>query len=427
MNRILYGLVAGVVSVCTATAAQQQRREDQPMAEEAVTSWDSPKLLRIKEDWRALWETYLKTPEKLPADRSNSYEKVKEMQGHLFRTSLSDKEARNLAASCGSLPVRCKDWSEPDNAVVAFMVEAFVYSRDRESLVRLFSTRFPLWIGNWPTEYYLAMAAEGRLKDAILVLGEAYSKSRVPEVRTRHWSRRSPRFRESWDPRKRRCGVRYERHEVVREREGPRHVDGGYWDSDNALPLEPEERAPGFYEEAWRNRPPLFTTSATPAWPEGRDVQSDEAGPKPAEKVVDWRPCADASAAESEKDLAKLEGTWSVVRFMGVLGPTPQARIRGVRYVFHKGLLTVILPDHTKVERGHIKICSQQREPLAFDLVKMSKWNTEEVTVGIYEFKGDVLRISLARRGEWQRPTSFQVEQGSGQNVITLKRAGKRG
>ena len=184
MNRILYGLVAGVVSVCTATAAQQRRREDQPMAEEAVTSWDSPKLLRIKEDWRALWETYLKTPEKLPADRSNSYEKVKEMQGHLFRTSLSDKEARNLAASCGSLPVRCKDWSEPDNAVVAFMVEAFVYSRDRESLVRLFSTRFPLWIGNWPTEYYLAMAAEGRLKDAILVLGEAYSKSRVPEVRT---------------------------------------------------------------------------------------------------------------------------------------------------------------------------------------------------------------------------------------------------
>ena len=115
-------------------------------------------MLEIKGKWDSLWDAYIKSPEKITGANKpwDMHGELVRMQGDLLRKRLSDNDVRKLAANSESLPVHWRDWSKSDRAVVDFMLEVLVYSRDRENLVTLLSTRFPLRISNWPIEYYLA-------------------------------------------------------------------------------------------------------------------------------------------------------------------------------------------------------------------------------------------------------------------------------
>jgi hypothetical protein len=137
----------------------------------------------IEREFNALGERYDKHPETIPGefgqDKSMS---VTKMVHGLLRERLSDKEVRQLAASCDALPVPVED-SAFATAVLAFMVKSFGDMGDRESLVGLLSTRCPSRLDVGETvELGLAADAKG-LKDPILILGEAYAKCRVPETR----------------------------------------------------------------------------------------------------------------------------------------------------------------------------------------------------------------------------------------------------
>ena len=87
-----------------------------------------------------------------------------------------------LAASCDKLPARVEKWGFTRD-VLAFLGTSLADCGDRERLVALLSKRCPNRI-HWPenVEFYLAVRAK-RLRDPILILGEAYSKSQVPETR----------------------------------------------------------------------------------------------------------------------------------------------------------------------------------------------------------------------------------------------------
>jgi hypothetical protein len=230
--------------------------EKQAVSEETTISWDSPKMLDIKNDWDSLRDTYAKTPEKISRVKKDTYTELVRMQGDLLRKRLSHEDVRHLAASSGSLPVHCRDWSNFDRAVIEFIIHAFVYSRDRESLVSLLSTRFPIRMGNWSIEFYLAM--QDKLENPILILGEAYFKSRVPEVRHDIAAAVRRAFGGIGIPGKDDSDFvtnamqwyNKEKHRVV--------VDTGY--NDEYLPLEPEEGYRGQYEEVWRQKHPLFMT-----------------------------------------------------------------------------------------------------------------------------------------------------------------------
>ena len=54
----------------------------------------------------------------------------------------------------------------------------------------------------------------------------------------------------------------------------------------------------------------------------------------------------------------------------------------------------------------HQDIADPLRQPQAFDLVSLSEWNAEVIVQGIYELKGEILRLSISCGG-WQRPRSF--------------------
>ncbi|MDR3635853.1 MAG: hypothetical protein P4L84_18770 [Isosphaeraceae bacterium] len=81
------------------------------------------------------------------------------------------------------------DPEEPDRPgvfvpdLLAFMVKTFVQTGDRERLVDVLSKRCPSLI-DWPEtiEYWLAFRG-WKMREPMLILGEAYARSRAPKTR----------------------------------------------------------------------------------------------------------------------------------------------------------------------------------------------------------------------------------------------------
>jgi hypothetical protein len=95
----------------------------------------------------------------------------------------SRQELHDLAASCATMPVNEEDWTDFASLLIRQMFYGFLSSGDREGLVTLLSGRCPREIAHaYDVEYYLVDEGK-KLKDPILVLGEAYAKCKVPEVR----------------------------------------------------------------------------------------------------------------------------------------------------------------------------------------------------------------------------------------------------
>jgi formylglycine-generating enzyme required for sulfatase activity len=87
-----------------------------------------------------------------------------------------------LAATCDRLPVSEKDWSGFERCLILEMASIFLKDGDRDSLVTLFSTRLPSRYHFMDIED-LVVRCGTKLKDPVLVLGDAYAKCQVPEVR----------------------------------------------------------------------------------------------------------------------------------------------------------------------------------------------------------------------------------------------------
>ena len=122
-------------------------------------------------------------PEKiLGNDGKTKYQHISWLVDDLFGTRLSQRDLRHLAVSCDSLPPSNSDRSQFANSLLAFMVHAFIRQGDRSALVQLLSVRCPSRVG-FRTTIEASLAGAETLQDPILILGEAYSKSTVPEVR----------------------------------------------------------------------------------------------------------------------------------------------------------------------------------------------------------------------------------------------------
>jgi uncharacterized protein (TIGR03067 family) len=419
------------VVIGVALAMQPGCGEKQAMTEEAKISWDSPKMLEVKKEWTSLRDAYQKAPAKISGAKKDTYRELVRMQGDLLRRRLSNDDVRHLAATCGSLPVHWRDWSDFDKAIIQFMVEAFVYSRDNESLVTLLSTRFPLRIGNWPVEFYLAQ--QGRLNDPILILGKAYSKSRVPEVRHDIAAAVRRAFGGLGITGKDDADFVTNAMQWYDKNKQHLAVDIGY--CDEMWPIEPEEGSLGGipYEKIWSHTK-LFTTKHNVEQPGSDTSQSDQPKSERLGKYANGTSPQRKNGGQAEDELAKLNGTWEVIEATDNGEPVPQEKIKGFRFVFHKEMLEWIGPDEKKEDEFRVRLGSKQ-EPSAIDLVQTPRFAPkkeqttalihelqEETTSAIYELKGDTLRMCLPRRGAWQRPTSFKAEKDSRETSFTLKR-----
>jgi hypothetical protein len=147
----------------------------------------------IQKEWDSLVETADKTTGQEGVEKYGlKNEKLYRMLDNILENRLSKEDMRVLASTCDQIPERYRDRTDFQDSVVKFMIKSFARSGDRESLVALLSTRFMDIIGWVNIEYSLVYEAEEALqasdgkkglRDSITVLGEAYKRARLPDVR----------------------------------------------------------------------------------------------------------------------------------------------------------------------------------------------------------------------------------------------------
>jgi len=139
-------------------------------------TWDSSKVAGVDREWHALDDSYAR-----PMTNEKYDERIDRLAA-LVRRRFSNAELRDLAETCGTLPVEPKDWGDFRCDLIDEMAFRFITSGDRESLVTLFSNRFPPRYYVQDIENLLVERGNG-MREPVLVLGEAYLRCHVPEVR----------------------------------------------------------------------------------------------------------------------------------------------------------------------------------------------------------------------------------------------------
>ena len=120
-------------------------------------------------------------------------------------------------------------------------------------------------------------------------------------------------------------------------------------------------------------------------------------------------------AADAPKDdLAKLQGTWSLVSAVRDGKDVPDDEVNRTMLVIQGNTFT--FPENARVgtgPRGTFTI-DPSRTPRTIDATPSSGPNRGETWLGIYEVMGDLYKIAFAPPGR-ARPTRYVSEPGSGQ------------
>ena len=128
---------------------------------------------------------------------------------------------------------------------------------------------------------------------------------------------------------------------------------------------------------------------------------------------------ADAAKAQ-DKD---LDGEWEMTDAVKD-GKTPQRPPEGVRplYAVKDGVMTPLSVEGAK--GGALKV-DPSKDPKEVDATPLDGPQKGKAMLGIYEVKGDVLRLCFADPGI-DRPTEFSSKEGSGRGLMTFQRVKKR-
>ena len=119
-----------------------------------------------------------------------------------------------------------------------------------------------------------------------------------------------------------------------------------------------------------------------------------------------------ADVKKDRKDLELMQGTWQVVALESGAGKAPKEvldkanmrlTIKGNKFVSKSG-------DKLLLE-GTLEI-DPTKKPRTMDAKGTDPAGKEMATTGIYELKGDTMRVCFVLKGE-KRPTAFVVKPGS--------------
>jgi uncharacterized protein (TIGR03067 family) len=120
------------------------------------------------------------------------------------------------------------------------------------------------------------------------------------------------------------------------------------------------------------------------------------------------------AAQDAKEDMKKLEGTWVVVS--AERDGKNYDRIKDDQVVFAGDKITI--KSKERDQKGTYKL-DPSKKPKALDLISD---NAGDPPVhGIYEFKGEELRICFSRPGK-DRPTAFATQAGSEMTLVVMKR-----
>ncbi len=123
-----------------------------------------------------------------------------------------------------------------------------------------------------------------------------------------------------------------------------------------------------------------------------------------------------AAPAPEKKDDETIQGTWKVVSMDRGGEKAPEDRIKGVTFVITDGLITI--KDPKREEKANFKL-DPTKNPRTIDITPEK--GKEEMVRGIYELKGDSLKICFNNPGG-ARPAEFASKAGTEQVLIVLER-----
>ncbi len=133
------------------------------------------------------------------------------------------------------------------------------------------------------------------------------------------------------------------------------------------------------------------------------------------------------SAQDAEKDLKKIEGTWRMVSGSDKGKPIPAEALEKVEMLAKfKGNTYELHIFGKKVESGTIKV-DTKKKPMYFDSTVVEGKDDEKgkTQLGIFEMKGDKLRILLGLAGAKERPKSFEDAKEESFSLIEMKKVSK--
>jgi uncharacterized protein (TIGR03067 family) len=351
----------------------------------------------------------------------------------LFRKRLSEEDLRQLAATCDSLPISAKERSRFANDALGFVVRSLVDVGERQKLIALLSTRCPGRVGHYTTlEFYLAYYGRA-MKDPILILGEAYSRCTIPEVRHDLAAAVRRGFRGLGIHGKDDADFVANAMKWYKQEKQQLVVNFGFGSIEYNLSVEEYEQHPGLYDKDLELALLLFWSRASSPVPHYYDGYPAASRESPSGAVDNGAGGAGGplSADSSEKARRLLEGTWRVIKVTHG-GRATKRDLKRRRCVIRGESMTGDFLFGTYQE---FRIRFPEDQPCAIDLISAGGplWEGFEttplieellvrITPAIYELNDDTLRICLAKPDAYRRPTSFDTYEGSGRTLIVLKR-----
>ena len=125
--------------------------------------------------------------------------------------------------------------------------------------------------------------------------------------------------------------------------------------------------------------------------------------------------------ADVEKELKKFQGTWTFESVEAGGKEEPAAEFKGMTVTFEGDKFTVKKGDEV-IQAGTQKL-DPSRSPKTVDVTVAEGLSKGAVMLGIYEIKGDTLKVCFDPEGK-KRPTQFKSASGS-QTFVVHKRVKK--
>ncbi len=119
--------------------------------------------------------------------------------------------------------------------------------------------------------------------------------------------------------------------------------------------------------------------------------------------------------ADGKKDLEKLKGKWEYVSFEsnGIKLPADQIKQMSITYTGDRWTVR----EGDKVVVSGTQKLNPARTPHEVDSLTTEGEGKGTTMLGIYEFKGDTMRVCFDPRGK-ERPTSFTPKEGQFGGII---------
>ncbi len=129
-------------------------------------------------------------------------------------------------------------------------------------------------------------------------------------------------------------------------------------------------------------------------------------------------------ADDTQKDLQRLQGTWSVVECIGD-GRALSKKLRDQMTITFKGK-KILVGGGVDIFKGSFTFkIDPKKKPKAIDIVALDGPLKGKGVEAIYEVTGDGLKLCLPIREGKNRPTEFESPEGLGYGLFVLLRVKK--